>query len=1051
MVLPPPPPKVHDLLYGTVLHTPAGPTTVLADMDFETYSEAGYVWRDDLGKWISPLGEGSNKRGLELVGLKAYATHPSTEVLCLAYNLKDGKGGRLWTPFHPLPTDLFAHLAAGKLVEAFNSTFEERIWTHVCVRKYGFPALPFSQLRCAAAKTRAYCLPPSLAKAGAVLDIEEAKDEGGEDLIRKLSVPRNPTKLNKSRRNTPASRLTDFAAMAKYCLQDIRAEAEVSSLVPDLLPQELAFWQADQDCNREGVAVDLLAVDAALDLLGRKYQEAAAEVSQLTNGAVNDITEVQRIITWLAQCGVNVSGLDEEVLDGLLEGELPEVCRRVLQLRSELGSAAVKKFSAIRNTHVNGRIHDQFLYHGARTGRDVGRGVQLQNLPNGGPSTRKCGSCVHYFDPKLSSCPFCGCDAGLGEVQEWNSDAADSALEALKSGRITQVYTNPVQALSGCVRGVLVADSGHDFIGSDYSAIEAVVAAALSGEEWRLEVFRNKGDIYLESVSRITGVPVEDYKRFKKESGSHHKDRKIGKVAELACFGPHTQVLTHRGYVDMVDVKKSDKLWDGEEWVSHAGVIAKGLRETLNLDGVQVTPQHPIYMKDSWKEAKELAFNENTLSRALEIGSENLPWKDSPSVAGVASRGSQCLARAVTANIKLTSTTFLRVKQPAVTGARNSLLKNLWLNITGRTKTSSMMTSIGGVYSTVLTQLSGVATNLQTKCFRITVGGGYKSVLLGERVIVGEMGGVSSLDTSKMWKAGITRLLKWTELMSTEGMNPATSGLSRAPRMQRIKGRLRICNKSSTTLESVYDIALAGPRSRFTIRTNSGHLIVHNSGYGGWIPAWKNFGADKFMDDDTIRRNILAWREVSPKIVEAWGGQTNGKPWEGERWWYGLEGAFLQATTQPNTFIPWRNGVGYIYKSGNVYCQLPSGRFITYHNVVLHPHRKWEGQYSISFEGWNTNAKMGPMGWVRLETYGGRLFENVVQAVARDLLANAAVNLHTKGYRLRLRVHDELVVSVPEGWGTVEEMESIMNTLPAWAEGWPVRAAGGWRGKRFRK
>lgn len=753
----PPPPSAHSLPYGTHLVTPLGPTTVLADMDFETYSESGYVWREDLQKWISPLGEGKAKKGLELVGLQAYAQHPSTEVLCLAYDLKDGRGSRLWTPHHPLPTDLFDHLAKGLLVEAFNATFEERIWTHVCVPKYGFPPLPVSQLRCAAAKSRAYCLPPSLAKVGAVLNITEAKDEGGKDLIRKLSVPRNPTKLNKSRRNTPARNLTDYAAMARYCLQDIKAEAEVSSLIPDLPAQELAFWQADQDCNREGVAVDVEAVEAALKLLERKYGEAAAEVSQLTDGAVSDITEVQRILAWLGTQGVAAASLEEESLDALLAGELPEVCRRVLTLRAELGSAAVKKFAAIRNTQVNGRIYDQFLYHGARTGRDVGRGVQLQNLPNSGPETRKCAECARYFAPTLENCPFCRADAGFGQVQEWSADAAEDAIAALKSGLLESAYPNPVPVLSGCVRGMLTADGGYDFIGSDYSAIEAVVAAALAGEEWQLEAFRRKEDIYLVTASKLTGTPLEVYKQYKKDTGQHHKDRKQAKVAVLA------------------------------------------------------------------------------------------------------------------------------------------------------------------------------------------------------------------------------------------------------------------------------------------------------SGYAGWVEAWLNFGADKFMTEDEIKQGILAWRAANPKIVEAWGGQTNGKPWEGERYWYGLEGAFLQAMMQPNIFIPWRNGVGYIYMSGNIYCRLPSGRHIPYHNVVLRPHRKWEGQYAITYEGWNTNVKMGPMGWVRLETYGGRLFENLCQAVARDILANAAINLHAAGYRLRLRVHDELVVSVPEGWGSVEEMEGIMNQLPAWAEGWPVRAAGGWRGKRFRK
>ena len=89
--------------------------------------------------------------------------------------------------------------------------------------------------------------------------------------------------------------------------------------------------------------------------------------------------------------------------------------------------------------------------------------------------------------------------------------------------------------------------------------------------------------------------------------------------------------------------------------------------------------------------------------------------------------------------------------------------------------------------------------------------------------------------------------------------------------------------------------------------------------------------------------------------------------------------------------------------------------------------------------------------WTRQETWYGRLTENVVQAIARDILCYALVNLERAGYLPVLHVHDEVVCEVPEGWGSIEEMERIMSTMPPWAEDWPVRAAGGWRGKRFGK
>jgi DNA polymerase len=186
-------------------------------------------------------------------------------------------------------------------------------------------------------------------------------------------------------------------------------------------------------------------------------------------------------------------------------------------------------------------------------------------------------------------------------------------------------------------------------------------------------------------------------------------------------------------------------------------------------------------------------------------------------------------------------------------------------------------------------------------------------------------------------------------------------------------------------------------------------------------------------------------------IVKMWGGQIRGKPWAPDRWeLFGLEGAAIAAVQNPGRCFAYRS-ISYGVKGDALYCRLPSGRYVTYHKPRLAPSSRWEGQLELTFEGWNTNPKNGPMGWIRMQTFAGRLFENVVQAVARDIMAHAVVNLERAGYPLVLRVHDELVAEVPCGFGSVEEFETIMGQLPAWAAGWPIRAAGGWRGKRYRK
>ncbi len=163
---------------------------VIPSFDFEAFSAVGY-YVDEEGKI---RGEGSQgKGGLPAAGTAAYAEHPSTEVICLYYNLKDGQGRRGWFPGTPPPEPLLQYIRDGGIIEAWNVTFEFWIWNVVCVRKYGWPPLPLSQCRCAMAKSRRFSLPGSLDVAAKVLGTQQ-KDKRGKQLITKLTRPHTPTK-----------------------------------------------------------------------------------------------------------------------------------------------------------------------------------------------------------------------------------------------------------------------------------------------------------------------------------------------------------------------------------------------------------------------------------------------------------------------------------------------------------------------------------------------------------------------------------------------------------------------------------------------------------------------------------------------------------------------------------------------------------------------------------------------------------------------------------------------------------------------------------------
>lgn len=241
-------------------------------------------------------------------------------------------------------------------------------------------------------------------------------------------------------------------------------------------------------------------------------------------------------------------------------------------------------------------------------------------------------------------------------------------------------------------------------------------------------------------------------------------------------------------------------------------------------------------------------------------------------------------------------------------------------------------------------------------------------------------------------------------------------------------------------------------------RQKIGKINELANGFGGWIGASKAFGSKE--PDDVIKAQILAWRAASPAIVEMWGGQFRGSPWDpnARQEYYGFEGCAIQAILYPGVTFDYR-GIKFTVRPhpagwDALFITLLSGRELTYHRPQLsqstreyaHP-----GEYAITYWTWNSNPKYGAFGWVPMSTFGGRLTENVVQATAHDIQRFGIINLRAAGYPMVLGVYDEDVCEIPLGTGSLEEFERIMATMPPYAATWPIKAAGGWIGQRYRK
>jgi DNA polymerase len=210
--------------------------------------------------------------------------------------------------------------------------------------------------------------------------------------------------------------------------------------------------------------------------------------------------------------------------------------------------------------------------------------------------------------------------------------------------------------------------------------------------------------------------------------------------------------------------------------------------------------------------------------------------------------------------------------------------------------------------------------------------------------------------------------------------------------------------------------------SHHPLRNSIGKVAELASGYQGGLHAWEAFGAKDHLTETEIQSAIIKWRSESPSII---------------RFWKGLQKAAIEAVLAPLRTQVY-HGIKYQSFGHVLACKLPSKRVLYYHAPKIE-------------EGHLTYLTYRGSSFFRVPTYGGKLCENVVQAVARDILVNSLLNLEDSGYPVVLHVHDEIVSEVDEGVGSVSDFEKIMSKLPLWCKECPIKVSGGWCGKRYRK
>ncbi len=444
-------------------------------------------------------------------GMYKYAQAPDFEILLIAYALDWGpvKVADL-TAGETLPESIRRHLTdPGTIKHAYNAAFEWYClsrwlglgwgarWDEVVSPEAWLPQWQDTMLH------GLYCgYTAGLDITGKALGLPEDKRKlmTGKALIKLFCTPTKPTARNGGRTRTRRQHEPEkWALFVEYNRQDVVTEMEIERrLSPWPVPEEVQRqWVTDQIINARGVGVDLALARGAIACDEEVKDTLTREAREITG--LDNPNSAPQLGGWLAGQGVETPNLQKQTVEELLNGGLPEDCRRVLEIRQELNKTSTAKYTAmITAAGEDSRARGLLQFYGAnRTGRWAGRLVQVQNLP---------------------------------QTHLRALDTARTLTRQANAGALGLLYGSVPSALSQLVRTAFVPQRGRVYVDADFSAIEARVISWLAGETWRLEVFRTHGKIYEASASQMFGVPLDKIVKGRPEYALRQK----GKVAELA-------------------------------------------------------------------------------------------------------------------------------------------------------------------------------------------------------------------------------------------------------------------------------------------------------------------------------------------------------------------------------------------------------------------------------------------------------------------------------------------------------------------------------------
>lgn len=543
------------------------------------------------------------------------------------------------------------------------------------------------------------------------------------------------------------------------------------------------------------------------------------------------------------------------------------------------------------------------------------------------------------------------------------------------------------------MRNLITAPKGRKLVVVDLSQIEVRTLCWLSKDEETMAAIQASDDIY-EAFAIQFGLWSKDKGVLKKEDP---KLRHKVKALVLGCFGAGTKVLTQRGWVNIVDVRDSDTVWDGNQWVNHEGLLHQGIQETVTAHGLEATPDHEILTEHGWQEWSKVLQSEKDLKSALSTAT--LPY----SVTNITEEVQESQVGTLLSNVVavgkgwLTGITSNVVSLLLATCAlRKIVVGQSCVNMD--TPKSFLIKNTGRDYSTGSAQYTTDASTLTIKDTFGMAEEAYGYTKSGS--IIDQR----SLDTLSPLKGGINRIWNWIVSTMTKVTNQITLDSLLGKKTATTKDQSRTSKKGSTILKQksyVYDLKNCGPNNRFTVLTDYGPILVHNCGYGAGP---KRFSELYDMPLEEAEEAVELYRDRLHKVPRFWDNLN-----------LRIKGAMDKRVLT---------------------LKLPSGRTMSYPNLQEIMNKGRSSSYLCRI---NRNGQLRKM-----NLWGGVLAENMSQALARDIFSHMMLEIDKAGIDIIFHVHDEVICECNEEKAeeTLQTIIKIMSTPPEWVPDIPLDAEG---------